>query len=82
MNAPLHYLGVHDNCEKYFCDKTTDPQARSLIAVLKESGVYYEVLNLCQFYFANNVKSLIAGLTTNKTEGFNSLIAKTLGIIF
>lgn len=79
MNAPLHYLGVHDNCAQYFCKKSTDPEAHGIISVLKETNLYYEILDLCQHYFANNAKSLIAGYSTNKTEGFNSLICKELG---
>lgn len=79
MNAPLHYLGIHDGCSDYFCNKETDPEARESLAVLKESSVYYELLDICQFYLFNNSKSLIAGLSTNQTEGFNSLICKTLG---
>lgn len=80
MNAFLHCLGIHNNCAKYFCKKETDPEALNKIVILKETGVFYEVIDLCQSYFGNNVKSLIAGLCTNKTEGFNSLIAKSLGI--
>lgn len=82
MNAPLHYLGIHDGCAEYFCDKETDPEAYTALAVLKESGVYYELLDICQFYLLNNAKSLIAGVSTNQTEGFNSLICKTLGNYF
>lgn len=79
MNAFSHYLGIHDNCAKYFCTKETNADAVNQVKILKETGVFYEVLDLCQSYFGNNVKSLIAGLCTNKTEGFNSLIAKSLG---
>lgn len=79
MNAPLHYLGIHDGCADYFCDKETDPENYGSLKVLKESGVYYELLDTCQFYLSNNAKSLIAGLSTNHTEGFNSLICKNLG---
>lgn len=82
MNAFRHYLGVHDDCAGYFCQKTTNPDAAITISILKETGVYYEVMDLCQYYFGNNVKSLIAGLCTNKTEGFNSLIAKAIGNCF
>lgn len=79
MNALPHYLGHHNNCANYFCKKTTNPEAQKTITILKESGMWYEVMDLCQSYFANNAKSLIAGFCTNKTEGFNSLIAKSLG---
>lgn len=79
MNAPLHYLGVHDKCQKYFCKKTTDPSTKTVISVLKDTGVLYKIMDLCQYYFSNNAKSLIANLSTNRTEGFNSLIAKKLG---
>lgn len=79
MNVFLHYLGVHANCANYFCKKSTNPDACNTIKVLKETGLYYEVLDMCQSYFANNVRSLVAGLSTNSTEGFNSLIAKYIG---
>lgn len=82
MNAFQHYLGVHDDCAGYFCQKTTNPDEAVTISILKETGMYYEVMDLCQYYFGNNVKSLLAGLCTNKTEGFNSLIAKTIGRCF
>ncbi|KAG4073416.1 hypothetical protein HA402_007672 [Bradysia odoriphaga] len=79
MNAPLHCLGVHDECSKYFCTKTTTPEARDRIALLKSDGLYYEILSLCQHYFANKAKSLLAGLDNNVVEGFNSIICKLLG---
>lgn len=79
MNAPLHYFGIHKDCADYFCEKETDPEAYGVVAILKESGVYYQLLDLCQSYLSNNAKSLIAGLCTNKAEGYNSLICKTLG---
>lgn len=79
LNAPFHYLGVHDNCSQYFCEKTTDPSVKNTIAILKDTGLYYEILDLCQNYFANHAKSLIANYCTNRVEGFNSLIAKTSG---
>lgn len=75
------FLGIHDDCASYFCKKSTDPDAPNTLKILKETGLYYEVMDLCQSYFGNNVKSLVAGLCTNKTEGFNSLIAKTIGIL-
>lgn len=79
MNAFQHYLGIHDDCASYFCQKSTNPDAGNTMKILKETGIYYEVMDLCQSYFGNNVKSLVAGLCTNTTEGFNSLIAKTIG---
>lgn len=79
MNAPLHVFGVHDNCASYFCTKLTTPQAQDLVKVLKECGLYLEILNLCQNYFANKAKSWLAGYENNIAEGFMSLIAKYLG---
>lgn len=79
LNAPFHYLGVHEKCAEYFCKKTSDPEAFTVVNLLKKSGIFYELLDICQYYLSNNAKSLIAGLSTNKTEGFNSLICKTLG---
>jgi len=79
MNAPMHYFGDHDHCQEYFCKKQTEAGAESVVTILKQTGLYYEIMDMCQSYFANNVKSLIAGYSTNKTEGFNSLIAKNIG---
>jgi hypothetical protein len=79
MNAPLHCFGVHDNCAEYFCTKSTTPQAREFVIALKNHKLYLPVLNLCQHYFANNVKSLLAGYESNAVELYNGLIAKYTG---
>lgn len=79
MNAPLHCLGIHDKCADYFCTKTTSPEARKELDFMKNEGLYYEILSLCQHYFANKAKSLLAGFDNNVVEGFNSIIAKYLG---
>lgn len=79
MNAPLHCLGIHDNCLEYFCTKTSTIEARERVSLLKKDLLYYEILGLCQHYFANKAKSLLAGYDNNVVEGFNSLIAKTTG---
>lgn len=82
MNAPLHCFGIHDNCSEYFCTKSTTPQAREFVTALKNHGLYLPVLNLCQRYFANNAKSLLAGYNNNVAESYNSLIAKYTGKIW
>lgn len=46
---------------------------------MKEDGLYYEVLNLCQSYFAFHAKSLILNYTNNPAEEFNNIVAKFLG---
>lgn len=79
MNAPLHVFGVHDHCAEYFCKKTTKPEARDRLKILKDTGLYLEVMNLCQFYYANRAKSLLARYENNIAESYNSLIAKYLG---
>lgn len=79
MNAPNHYFGVHTHCKSYFCNKTTDPKAVDNLKSLKADGLYYEVLNLCQVYFAGNSKSLLENYTNNAAEEFNSVVAKYLG---
>lgn len=79
MNAPSHYFGVHDNCKSYFCDKTTAQCATDNLNLLKEDGLYYEILNLCQHYFAGNAKSLLENYTNNPAEEFNNVVAKFLG---
>lgn len=79
MNAPLHYFGVHDKCKSYFCQKVTDQGAVDNVNLLKKDGLYYEVLNLCQTYFAGNAKSLLENNTNNAAEEFNNIVAKYLG---
>lgn len=79
MNAPAHYFGVHRNCKSYFCKKTTTPGASDTLKLLKDDGLYYEVLNLCQNYFAAHVKSLLKNYTNNPAEEFNSIVAKFIG---
>lgn len=81
LNAPLHCFGVHDKCAKYFCNKSTTDQARDLVAALKTHGLYLPVLNLCQTYFGNKTKSLLAGYDSNIVENYNGLIAKYTGKI-
>lgn len=79
MNTPAHYFGVHTHCKSYFCTKTTSRAAIDNLNLLKDDGLYYEVLNLCQVYFAGNVKSLLENHTNNAAEEFNNIVAKYLG---
>lgn len=79
MNAPFHYYGQHDNCDSYYCKKTTTPEGTELIQLLKTDKTFDAILALCQDYFASNVKSLLANYDTNSAEGFNGVVAKFLG---
>lgn len=79
MNAPRHYFGVHDKCNTYFCNHNTTQAAIENLQLLKDDGIYYEVLNLCQHYFAGNAKSLLLNYTTNAAEEFMSVVAKFIG---
>lgn len=79
LNAPYHYFGNHDNCSKYFCKKTTTKESNEKIALLKSSGLLYEIINYCNSYFASNVTSLLEDQTTNAAEELNNIIAKYLG---
>lgn len=79
MNAPAHYFGVHTHCKSYFCTKTSSRAAIDNLHLLQANGLYYEVLNLCQVYFAGNVMSLLENQTNNAAEEFNNLVAKYLG---
>lgn len=79
MNAPCHYFGVHDKCKSYFCNKTTVEAAVDNLNLLKQDGIYYEVLNICQHYFASNAKSLLENYTNNPAEEFNNVVAKYIG---
>lgn len=79
LNAPYHYFGIHENCSDYFCKKTTTPQSVKTIDDLKSAGLFHELLNYCNIYFASNVKSLLEDFTTNAAEELNSVIAKYLG---
>lgn len=79
LNAPAHYLGCHEKCNSYFCQKTTEPAAVDNMKSLKEDGLYYEIQSICQTYFGNNAKSLLANYTNNPAEQLNSYVAKYLG---
>lgn len=79
MNASAHYFGVHDNCRQYFCGKVTQKDAYERLKQLKDDGIYYEVQNLCQHYFAANAKSLLENYTNNPAEEFNNIVAKYIG---
>lgn len=79
MNAPCHYFGVHHKCKPYFCTKQSDDGAIERLQLLKDDGIYYEVLNLCQQYFAGNVKSLLENYNTNPAEEFNNVVTKFNG---
>lgn len=63
LNAPYHYFGQHDNCDEYFCKKTTTKESQSTIDLLKSGGILHQILNLCNIYFASNVRSLIENCT-------------------
>lgn len=78
MNATDHYLGFHEKCSEYFCDKTEEEGSSAGLALLKESKLYYDILNACQHFFADNAKSLLANYSTNDNESFNNLVAKYL----
>lgn len=74
-----HYFGNHDNCNKYFCQKTTSAESGVTIDLLKSGGIFHEILNYCNIYFASNVRSIIEDFTTNSAEEFNNVVAKYLG---
>ncbi|KAG4076831.1 hypothetical protein HA402_004433 [Bradysia odoriphaga] len=78
-NAPFHYYGIHDECEDYYCSKTTEPEAREIVDMLKTEGIFNEILNICQTYFGSSVPSLLLNYNNNAAESFNNLIAKYTG---
>lgn len=80
MNAPYHYFGQHDKCASYFCKRVTTQESIELVNFLKTDKLFQGIVGLCQDYFASNVKSLLANYDTNAAEGFNSLVAKFLGM--
>lgn len=79
LNAPLHYFGNHDQCDRYFCNKKTTDESNAIIDVLKSTGLFHAILNHCNVYFASNAKSLIEDLNNNAAEEFNNVVAKYLG---
>lgn len=81
LNAPYHCFGVHENCNDYFCNKKTTPENNATVDQLKSGGVFHEILNICNVYFASNVVSLLQDWTTNAAEELNNVIAKYLGNI-
>lgn len=79
MNAPAHYFGVHSGCKSYFCTKETEQGDIDHLNLMKQDGIYYEIMNLIQTYFGGNAKSLLEGYTNNLAESFNNIVAKYLG---
>lgn len=43
MNVLDHYIGYHEKCNSYFCEKATLPEAADTIKRLKDDGLYYEI---------------------------------------
>lgn len=82
FNAPMHYFGIHDECNEYYCSKTTQQADLETVAALKSDGIFYEILNVCQTYFGSTVASLLLNYNNNAAESFNNLIAKYTGISF
>lgn len=81
FNAPFHYYGIHDGCRDYYCSKTTEPEAREIVDMLKDESIFNEILNICQTYFGCTVPSLLLNYNNNAAESFNNLIAKYTGKI-
>lgn len=79
LNAPYHYFGNHDNCDQYFCKKKSTEESQSTIDLLKSGGIFHQILNYCNIYFASNVRSLLENCTNNAAEELNNVIAKYLG---
>lgn len=79
LNASYHYFGNHDKCDQYFCTKVTTTDCNAKINLLKSGGMFYEIMNACNTYFASNVRSLIEDCTSNSAEELNNVIAKYLG---
>lgn len=79
LNAPMHYFGIHDDCDKYYCNKETEQEARDVVTMLKIDGIFNDILNLCSSYFASSVASLLLNYNNNMAESFNNIIAKYIG---
>lgn len=79
LSAPYHYFGCHLYCHDYFCKKTTTLESTETISRLKAGGIFHDILNLCNVYFASNVRSLLENRTSNAAEELNNVIAKYLG---
>lgn len=79
LNVLDHYMGYHEKCNYYFCNKKTVPGAAVNIQRLQDDGLYYEIQSVLQSSFGNHTKSLLAGYTNNPAEQLNSYVAKYLG---
>lgn len=79
LNAPMHCFGIHHDCDPYFCTKETKPEAEDIVAMLKDDGVFSEILSLCTHYFASSVPSMLLNYNNNMAESFNNLVAKYTG---
>ena len=76
MNAPYHVFGEHENCDKYFCTETGN--SMSSVTLLKESGLFYNIMAILQ-NLSDNARSLLFDATNNVAESYNSVIAKFIG---
>lgn len=82
LNAPYHYYGNHTNCQEYFCKKETTKESLANIELLRNAGLFHQIMNYCNSYFANNVISILENKSNNAAEELNNVIAKYLGISF
>lgn len=79
LNSPMHYFEIHTDCEEYYCSRETDTKAEKVLAMLKNDGIFNEILNLCTSYFGSSVPSLLLNYNNNRAESSNNLIAKYTG---
>ncbi|XP_054285453.1 uncharacterized protein LOC129001999 [Macrosteles quadrilineatus] len=80
MNIPSHEFGEHSHCldRGYFCAAEPGSDPANLVPALTASGLYAllieEVKNL-----SRHSRSLIANVTSNPAEHYNSIVAKYIG---
>lgn len=82
INVPSHVFGEHRECSKrgYFCqlDQTTAPKELNLVPGFVSSGLYPAIMDVFRD-ISRHSRSLLADVTSNYVEHFNSIVAKYIG---
>ncbi|KAJ8677272.1 hypothetical protein QAD02_013059 [Eretmocerus hayati] len=77
---PLHIYGDHSQCAEnnFDCDGQMSPGERNLVPELREKNLFIRIERVMQRAI-NNAKHLLMNLTTNTSESFMAIVAKTIG---
>lgn len=82
LNIPSHVFGEHKQCAElgYFCklNTSTAPADANLVPGLVSAGLYSHVTDVFRDV-SRHSRSLLADVTSNYVEHYNSIVAKFIG---